>query len=96
MNVWPSKKCVTLLSTSLESADDTAIAVCLSDQSFFVSYLDEIDTFRKWCGDFCFTMNVCKTKEMILDFRKGHNHEPGTINGKNVEFLTNYNPGHYY
>ena len=56
-------------------ADDTAIVGCLSDQSYF----DEIDILNKWFGDFFLTLNVCKTKEIILDFRKGHNHEPATI-----------------
>ena len=71
-------------------SDDTAIIGCLSDQSSFVSYLDEIDALNKWCGDFCLTLNVCKTREMILDLRKGHNHEPATINGDKMEIVNKF------
>ena len=59
-------------------------------QSSFVSYVDDIDTLKKWCGDFCLTLNVCETKEMILDFRKGHNHEPVITNGDKVEIVNKF------
>ena len=34
----------------IKYVDNTAIVGCLSDQSSFVSHLDEIDAFIKWCG----------------------------------------------
>jgi len=35
-------------------------------------------------------LNVCKTKEMILDFQKGQNREPAIMNGEKVEIVKKF------
>ncbi len=39
----------------------------LSDET---AYLDEVERLTSWCQDNCLSLNVIKTKELIVDFRK--------------------------
>ncbi len=34
------------------------------------AYLDEVERLTSWCHDNCLSLNVSKTKELIVDFRK--------------------------
>ncbi len=34
------------------------------------AYLDEVERLTSWCQDNCLSLNVSKTKELIVDFRK--------------------------
>ena len=48
-------------------------------------YFAEVERFSKWCGDNSLDLNVKKTKEMLIDFRK----VPAVIHMK-VERVTEY------
>lgn len=50
-------------------ADDTII-VGLIDNSMFDEYLQCVNFVSKWCNDNFLVLNVSKTKEMKIDFRK--------------------------
>lgn len=67
-------------------ADDTTIVGCISDGDESV-YREEVDTLVTWCQDNNLSLNVSKTKEMIVDFRRRQReeHVPLYINGSVVE-----------
>ncbi len=51
------------------------------------SYLDEVERLTSWCQDNCLSLNVSKTKELIVDFRKRQQrpYTPLMISGTPVE-----------
>ena len=51
----------------IKYSDDTAL-VDLSDSD--TVYFDEVSRFNVWCKDNYLDLNVSKTKEMLIDFRK--------------------------
>ena len=67
-------------------ADDTTIVglITESDES---AYRKEVDTLTTWCQDNYLSLNISKTKEMIVDYRrqKVEEHAPLYINGSAVE-----------
>ena len=45
-----------------------------------------VDDLNAWCDNFCLSINVSKTKNMIFDFRKSQHNVPQTvIHNKNVD-----------
>ncbi len=57
-------------STSIvKFADDTVVLGLISNNDK-TAYLDEIERLASWCQDNCLSLNVSKTKELIVDFRK--------------------------
>ncbi len=57
-------------STSIvKFADDTVVLGLISNNDE-TAYLDEIERLTSWCQDNCLSLNVSKTKELIVDFRK--------------------------
>jgi len=57
-------------STSIvKFADDTEVLGLISNNDE-TAYMDEVERLTSWCQDNCFSLNVSKTKELILDFRK--------------------------
>ena len=63
--------CVATHSSNLivKFAEDTTIVglITESDES---AYRGEVDTLTTWCQDNNLTLNISKTKEMIVDFRR--------------------------
>ena len=50
------------------------------------NYRDEVSQLAKWCRDNNLSLNVMKTKEIVVDFRRAPTqHLPLTINGAAVE-----------
>ena len=73
----------------MKFADDSALLSLL-----FGSQQDHgpaLRNFIKWCDDSYLKFNACKTKELVIDFRK-HNQSPGktTIHDQKVEIVTKY------
>jgi hypothetical protein len=70
-------------------ADDTAlIGLCSNTDT---EYAHEVERFVNWCSSNFLNLNVQKTKEMIVDFRRGANiHECLVINNEEVERVSNY------
>ncbi len=50
-------------------ADDTVVLGLISNNDE-TAYLDEVERLTSWCQDNCLSLNVSKTKELIVDFRK--------------------------
>ncbi len=48
--------------------DDTVVLDLISNNE--TAYLDEVERLTSWCQDNCLSLNVSKTKELIVDFRK--------------------------
>ncbi|KAM9834861.1 protein ABHD18 isoform 1-T3 [Syngnathus typhle] len=66
-------------------ADDTTL-VGLITEGDETQYRLEVDLLTTWCRDNNLLLNVDKTKEIVVDFRKGHTqHLPLTIDGAVVE-----------
>ena len=67
-------------------ADDTTIVGLISD-SDESAYREEVDTLTSWCEDNNLSLNISKTKEMIVDYRRRQEeeHTPLHINGSEVE-----------
>ena len=54
-------------------------------------FILNIELFNQWCKDNFLSLNISKTKEMIIDFRrKKENLEPVIINGQEVEVVEEY------
>ena len=70
-------------------ADDTAlVSRCVNNDNM---YKNEVELFVKWCTDNYLELNVKKTKEMIVDFRKlPADHAPLLINNEIVECVHEY------
>ncbi|KAI4890819.1 hypothetical protein NFI96_006997 [Prochilodus magdalenae] len=71
-------------------ADDTAVVGCItnSDES---GYRQEVEHLEGWCRKNNPCINVKKTKEMIVDFRRGrHAHLPLHVGGSAVEVVSSY------
>ena len=52
-------------------------------------YFGEVDRFSNWCRDNSLDLNIEKTKEMLIDFRKAPTVIP-VIDGVKVERVTEY------
>ncbi len=56
------------------------------------AYLDEVERLTSWCQDNCLSLNVSKTKELIVDFKKRHlrPYTPLMISGTPVEWVSSF------
>ncbi len=56
------------------------------------AYLDEVERLTSWCQDNCLSLNVSKTKELIVDFRKRQQrpYTPLMISGTPVERVNSF------
>ena len=61
----------------IKFADDTAIQGLIFKS--LSSYFNEIDMFINWCKEHALQLNVSKTKEVIIDFRRSENVHPNVI-----------------
>ena len=67
----------------IKFADDTLVLGLISSQTDLINYYSTIINFDKWCDFHNLSLNLTKTKEMIIDFRtKENHHDPVVI--KNV------------
>ena len=76
----------------IKYADDTVITGYLgSDDTKSYTTTCVLRNFIKWCNDHFLQLNVTKTKELIVDFRRNvTEHKPVTINGEDVEQVPEY------
>ncbi len=72
-------------------ADDTVVLGLISNNDE-TAYLDEVERLTSWCQDNCLSLNVSKTKELIVDFRKRHllPYTPLMISGTPVERVSSF------
>ncbi len=79
-------------STSIvKFADDTVVLGLISNNDE-TAYLGEVERLTSWCQDNCLSLNVSKTKELIVDFRKRHllPYTPLVISGTPVERVSSF------
>ncbi len=69
----------------IKFADDTTVVGLISNRDE-TNYRSEVSRLAGWCSDNNLSLNVEKTKEIVVDFRRVHSlHAPLTINGATVE-----------
>ena len=49
-------------------SEDTAVVVCLNGSDSFHAYENVVSTISAWCKENFLELNVCKTKELYIDF----------------------------
>ncbi len=75
----------------IKFADDTVVLGLISNDDE-TAYLDEVEGLTSWCQDNCLSLNVSKTKELIVDFRKSQQwpYTPLMISGTPVERVSSF------
>ncbi len=78
-NCCPSLASVTVVLSLISNNDEAA-------------NLDEVERLTSWCQDNCLSLNVSKTKELIVDFRKKQQwpYTPLMISGTPVERVSSF------
>ncbi len=79
-------------STSIIKFADDSVVLGLISNNDETAYLDEVERLTSWCQDNCLFLNVSKTKELIVDFRKRHllPYTPLMISGTPVERVSSF------
>jgi len=73
----------------LKFADDTVIVNLLQGDE--QDHGSSVDDFVAWCDESSLELNVSKTKDMVIDFRKSTSFPPPTImKGADVEMVDSY------
>ncbi len=79
-------------STSIIKFADGTVVLGLISNNDETAYLDEVERLTSWCQDNCLSLNVSKTKELIVDFRKRQQrpYTPLMISGTPVERVSSF------
>ncbi|KAI4886435.1 hypothetical protein NFI96_011889 [Prochilodus magdalenae] len=76
--------------TTIKFADDTTIIGNITNDDEG-PYREEVKLLTEWCSTNNLSLNVSKTKELIIDFRKGgRTHTPLNIGGTLVERVSSF------
>jgi len=76
--------------TIIKFADDTTVVGLITDNDE-TAYREEVRDLAVWCQDNNLSLNVIKTKEMIVDYRKRRTeHAPILIDGAVVEQVESF------
>ncbi len=71
-------------------ADDTKVIGLITDNDE-TAYREEVSTLTKWCQENHLSLNIDKTKELVVDYRKqSREHTPITINKIPVERVNRF------
>ncbi|KAK3516475.1 hypothetical protein QTP70_017279 [Hemibagrus guttatus] len=75
----------------IKFSDDTMVIGLIIDNDE-TSYRVEVQHLVAWCADNYLLLNISKTKELIIDFRreKGRTYDPIHINGMAVERVSSF------
>ncbi|KAI3364660.1 hypothetical protein L3Q82_011442 [Scortum barcoo] len=78
--------------TIVKFADDTTVIGLITGDSTETAYREEVRALTSWCQDNNLHLNVSKTKELIVDFRRRQReeHAPLSINGTTVERVNSF------
>ncbi len=78
-------------STSIVKFADDTVVLGLITNNDETAYLDEVERLTSWCQD-SLSLNVSKTKELIVDFRKRQQrpYTPLMISGTPVERVSSF------
>ncbi len=79
-------------STSIVKFADDTVVLGLINNDDEAAYLNEVERLTSWCQDNCLSLNVSKTKELIVDFRKRQQrpYTPLMISGTPVERVSSF------
>ncbi len=79
-------------STSIVKFSDDTVVLDLISNNDETAYLDEVERLTSWCQDNCLSLNVSKTKELMVDFRKRQQrpYTPLMISGTPVERVSSF------
>ncbi len=79
-------------STSIVTFSDDTVVLGLISNNDETAYLDEVERLTSRCQDNCLSLNVSKTKELIVDFRKRQQRPctPLMISGTPVERVSSF------
>ncbi|KAK0142191.1 hypothetical protein N1851_020128 [Merluccius polli] len=70
-------------------ADDTVLISLLREEE--VNHGPVVEDFVEWCDNHFLKLNVNKTKDMVIDFRKtSHSIIPTTVKGSLVDLVESY------
>ena len=76
--------------TIIKFTDDTTVVGLITDNDE-TAYMEEVRDLAVWCQDNNLSLNVIKTKEMIVDYRKRKTeHAPILIDGAEVEQVESF------
>ena len=77
--------------TIVKFADDTTVIGQITDDDE-TAYREEVENLTSWCQDNNLHLNISKTKELIVDYRKQQRegHAPIAINGTTVERVSSF------
>jgi hypothetical protein len=74
----------------IKFADDTTVVGLITNNEE-TAYKDEVKALVEWCQENNLSINVNKTKELIVDFRRQHReHTPIHIDGTTVEKVKSF------
>ncbi len=64
----------------------------VNEAAYLAAYLDEVERLTSWCQNNCLSLNVSKTKELIVDLRKRQqrSYTPLMISGTPVERVSSF------
>ncbi len=79
-------------STSIIKFADDTVVLGLINNNDEAAYLEEVERLTSWCQDNGLSLNVSKTKELIVDFRKRQQrpYTPLMISGTPVERVSSF------
>ncbi len=79
-------------STSIIKFADDTVVLGLINNDDEAAYLDEVERITSWRQDNCLSLNVSKTKELIVDFSKRQQwpYTPLMISGTTVERVSSF------
>ncbi|KAI3363529.1 hypothetical protein L3Q82_012135 [Scortum barcoo] len=83
-----------LSNTIIKFADNTTVIGLITGVDDETAYREEVRALTSWCQDNNLHLNVSKTKELIVDFRRRQReeHAPLSINGTTVERVKQLQP----
>ncbi len=71
-------------------ADDTTVIGLITDNDE-TAYREEVSTLTKWCQENHLSLNIDKTKELVVDYRRqSREHAPITIDKTPVERVSSF------
>ncbi len=74
----------------IKFADDTTVIGLITDNDE-TAYREEVSTLTKWCQENHLSLNIDKTKELVVDFRRqSTEHTPITIDKTPVERVNSF------
>ncbi len=74
----------------IKFADDTTVIGLITDNDE-TAYREEVSTLTKWCQVHHLSLNIDKTKELVVDYRRqSREHTPITINKTPVERVNSF------